>query len=336
MADGFLRSVALRTEQPLHDRGVAHLHVRVYGTHPILCSGDLGDREQRVRLAELRHDPCRLDIVGRGDRWLGVHALHRHLRRALVPAHRPVRLRPRPLTVAQPWGPTCDTLSESRPDGRPTRPQRPDGPCGPPPPDREKSRGARSGTPCAVRRGCGERKRKRGAYRGGRRRWPTRRPGCVGPPCRLTSLPCRPSAMPACAAAHREGLVRTCATTRSEWPFEARGPRQLVCDGLDAVATRRARAGKPVARPVPMGTMVRRRALAGPVLRGKDVVVDVFDPARPDESARWFESGGCGYVGRRRSAWPTGAPCSGDKRRVSIGGTGRPRRRAWRGAPCRT
>lgn len=69
MADEFLRSAALGTEQLLHDRGLGNLHVRVYGNHLILYSGDPSDREQRVRLTELRRDHYRLDIAGRGGRW---------------------------------------------------------------------------------------------------------------------------------------------------------------------------------------------------------------------------------------------------------------------------
>lgn len=39
MADEFLRSPALRTERLLHDRGLQHLHVGVYGKHLIIYSG---------------------------------------------------------------------------------------------------------------------------------------------------------------------------------------------------------------------------------------------------------------------------------------------------------
>lgn len=69
MADEFLRSAALRTEQMLHDRGLQHLHVRVYGNHLIIYSGDPGEREHRARLTELRRDHYRLDMAGRGGRW---------------------------------------------------------------------------------------------------------------------------------------------------------------------------------------------------------------------------------------------------------------------------
>lgn len=68
MADVFLRAAGTRAEQKLHDRGLEHLHVRVYGKHLIIHSGTPDDPENRARLTQLGSDRYRLDMAAR-SRW---------------------------------------------------------------------------------------------------------------------------------------------------------------------------------------------------------------------------------------------------------------------------
>lgn len=68
MADVFLQAAGDRVQQMLHDRGLAHLRVRVYGKHLIIHSGTPADRENRARLTQLGSDRYRLDMAARG-RW---------------------------------------------------------------------------------------------------------------------------------------------------------------------------------------------------------------------------------------------------------------------------
>lgn len=69
MADVFLQAARATAEQILHDRGLQHLSVRLYGKQLTIYSGTPGDAENRARLTQLRPGHYRLDMAGRGGRW---------------------------------------------------------------------------------------------------------------------------------------------------------------------------------------------------------------------------------------------------------------------------
>lgn len=65
MPDPRLSAAGDAVEKRLHDRGLAHWSVRVYGGHIIIHPAD---HENRARLTELRSDHDRLDMAAR-NRW---------------------------------------------------------------------------------------------------------------------------------------------------------------------------------------------------------------------------------------------------------------------------
>lgn len=69
MADVYLQIDGASAEQMLHDRGLQHLHVRVYGKHLNIYSGPKDDPENRARLTQLSSTRYRLDMAGRRGRW---------------------------------------------------------------------------------------------------------------------------------------------------------------------------------------------------------------------------------------------------------------------------
>lgn len=69
MVDAFLQAARATTEQVLHDRGLEHLRVRVYGNKLIIYSGTPAAAENRARFTQLRPGHYRLDMAGRGGRW---------------------------------------------------------------------------------------------------------------------------------------------------------------------------------------------------------------------------------------------------------------------------
>lgn len=69
MQDEYLKTTADGVERVLRDRGLGHLHVRVYGKHVILHSGEPGDGENRARLTRLNLQHFRLDMVDHRGRW---------------------------------------------------------------------------------------------------------------------------------------------------------------------------------------------------------------------------------------------------------------------------
>jgi hypothetical protein len=69
MADVLLQTARATAEQILHDRGLQHLSVRVYGKQLTIYSGTPADPDNRARLTQLRPSHYRLDMAGRGGRW---------------------------------------------------------------------------------------------------------------------------------------------------------------------------------------------------------------------------------------------------------------------------
>lgn len=69
MADVLLQTARTTAEQILHDRGLQHLSVRVYGKQLTIYSGVPGDAENRARLTQLRPRQYRLDMAGHSGRW---------------------------------------------------------------------------------------------------------------------------------------------------------------------------------------------------------------------------------------------------------------------------
>ena len=68
MADFPLVAASDTARRMLHDRGLTHLRVRVYGKHVIIHSGEPADRENRARLTQVGATRFRLDMAVR-DRW---------------------------------------------------------------------------------------------------------------------------------------------------------------------------------------------------------------------------------------------------------------------------
>lgn len=69
MPDVFLQAAGSAAERALHEQDLTHLHVRAWGKHLIIYSGEPGEWENRARLPQLRSDRYRLDMAGRGGRW---------------------------------------------------------------------------------------------------------------------------------------------------------------------------------------------------------------------------------------------------------------------------
>jgi hypothetical protein len=69
MADVLLQTARTTAEQILHDRGLQHLSVRLYGTKLVIYSGAPADAENRARLTHLRPGHYRLDMAGHRGRW---------------------------------------------------------------------------------------------------------------------------------------------------------------------------------------------------------------------------------------------------------------------------
>jgi len=69
MADEYLQTTGQSVEPMLHEQGLGHLHVRVYGKHIIIYSGERGDGENRARLTQVASQHFRLDMAGHRGRW---------------------------------------------------------------------------------------------------------------------------------------------------------------------------------------------------------------------------------------------------------------------------
>ena len=69
MPDGILQAVGAEAETILHQRGLGHLHVRVYGKHIIVHSGAAQDGENRARFTMLGPGRYRLDMADHRGRW---------------------------------------------------------------------------------------------------------------------------------------------------------------------------------------------------------------------------------------------------------------------------
>lgn len=69
MADVYLTTTADGVERVLHERGLGHLHVRVYGKHVIIHSGEPGDGENRARLTRLNAQHFQLGMADHRGRW---------------------------------------------------------------------------------------------------------------------------------------------------------------------------------------------------------------------------------------------------------------------------
>lgn len=64
MADVYLTTTAHGFERVLRERGLGHLHVRVYGKHFSSHSGEPGDGENRARLRAGLPQFCPRSVLG--------------------------------------------------------------------------------------------------------------------------------------------------------------------------------------------------------------------------------------------------------------------------------
>lgn len=69
MPDVVLQAAGATAERILHERGLDHLRVRVYGKHLIIHSGAPQDGENRARLTLLGAGHYRLDMADHRGRW---------------------------------------------------------------------------------------------------------------------------------------------------------------------------------------------------------------------------------------------------------------------------
>ena len=69
MAAPHLLSQAVMAENVLHDKGFAHLHVRAYGQHLVICTQEDDDRWNRARLTSLQRGQYQLGLTDRRGKW---------------------------------------------------------------------------------------------------------------------------------------------------------------------------------------------------------------------------------------------------------------------------